>query len=204
MMKNLIRFKLQDFSRNNVVAVALVMISVIAIYNWFVTPHSNYLMAAEKYSIASRAMERTGKIIESELRLKQKKLDEFTGQFDSVKQEFFDAETAKTFLTSIQLQAEKNRCFVDTLKFPPVKQVITADTNDIEIKEYQVNLGVIGQYSDIVMLLDSLQNRKQKVWIDNIKLQLKDPSAGYLVCDAVVSLYTLKITENINNVNTQK
>ncbi|MFA6186379.1 MAG: hypothetical protein WC770_04085 [Phycisphaerae bacterium] len=202
MMKNLIR--LQDFSRKNVAAVTLVLIAAIAIYNWFITPHSNYIMAAEKYTIASRAMEKTGKIIESELKLKQKKLDEFAGRFDSAKQEFFDAETAKTFLAGIQSQAEKNKCVVDTLKFSPAKQIITADTNNIDIQEYQVNLGVVGQYADIVMLLDSLQNRKQKVWIDNIKLQLKDVSTGELVCDAVMSLYTLKVTENMNDVNTQK
>jgi hypothetical protein len=202
MMKNLIR--LQNFSRKNVVAVALVLIAAIAIYNWFITPHSNYLMAAEKYTSAARAMEKTGRMIESELRLKQKKLGELAGRFDLAKQEFFDAETAKTFLAGIQSQAGKNKCFIDTLKFSPAEQVITADTNNIDIKEYQVNLGVVGQYADIVMLLDSLQNRKQKVWIDNIKLQLKDPSTGYLVCDAVMSLYTLKITENMNDVNTQK
>jgi hypothetical protein len=138
------------------------------------------------------------------LKLKQKKIGELAGQFDSVKQEFFDVETAKTFLAGIQSQVEKNKCFVDTLKFLPAKQVITADTNNIDIKEYQVNLGVVGQYADIVMLLDSLQNRQQKVWIDNVKLQLKDPANGYLVCDAVMSFYTLKVTENMNNVNTQK
>lgn len=202
MIKDFIR--LQNFSRKNVVAVALVLISVIAIYNWFITPHSNYLMAAEKYTVATRAKEKTCRLIESELKLKQRKLDEFAGRFDSAKQEFFDAETARTFLAGIQSQAEKNRCFVNTLKFSPAKQIITADTNNIDIKEYQVNLGVIGQYADIVMLLDSLQNRKQKVWIENVRLQLKDPSTGYLVCDAVVSLYTLKVTENISNVNTQK
>ncbi|MFA6177126.1 MAG: hypothetical protein WC765_11170 [Phycisphaerae bacterium] len=202
MMKHLIR--LQDFSRKNVTAVALVLIAVIAIYNWFVTPHSNYLMAAEKYTDAAKAMEKTGRIIESELKLKQKKLDEFAGQFDSAKQAYFDVETAKTFLAGIQSQAEKNKCLVDTLKFSPARQVITADTNDIDIKEYQVNLGVVGQYADIVMLLDALQNRKQKVWLDNIKLKLKDPSTGYLECQAVMSLYTLKVTENINDVNTQK
>lgn len=201
-MKNLIR--LQNFSRKNVVAVTLVLIAAIAIYNWFITPHSNYLLAAEKYTIASKAMERTGRMIESELKLKQKKLDEFSVQFDSAKQEFFDGESAKVFLASIQSQAQKNRCVVDTLRFSPARQIVTADMNNIDIKEYQVDLGVVGQYTDIVMFLDSLQNRKQKVWVDNIKLQLKDISTGYLVCDAVMSFYTLKVTENINNVNTKK
>jgi hypothetical protein len=202
MMKNLIR--LQNFSRRNVVAVTLILIAAIAIYNWFITPHSNYLMAAEKYTSAARAMEKTGRMIEAELRLKQKKIDELAGQFDLAKQEFFDVGAAKDFLAGIQSQAKKSKCVIDTLKFLPAEQVITADTNNIDIKEYKVNLGVVGQYADIVVFLDSLQNRKQKVWIDNVKLQLKDPSKGYLVCDAVMSLYTLQFKENINNVNTQK
>jgi hypothetical protein len=202
MIKNIIKY--QDFSRKNVITVALVLIAAIAIYNWFVSPHSNYLIAADKYTDAARAMEKTGRMVESELILKQKKLDELAGRLDSAKEEFFDVETAKTFLAGIQSCAEKSRCFVDTLKFSPPSQVTTAEANCVDMKEYQVDLGVIGQYADIVTLLDSLQNRKQKVWVTNIKLQLKDVSTGYLACDVIMSLYTLKIKENAGSVNIQK
>jgi hypothetical protein len=149
-------------------------------------------------------MEKTAVMLNSELRLKQKKLGELTERFNSAKQEFFDVESAKVFMASIQMQAEQNRCFVETLRFAPARQIAVKDPNNIDIKEYQVSLGVIGQYIDIVMLLNSLQNRPEKVWLDNIRLQLKDQANGWLVCDVEMSLYTLKIMESTTNVNTQK
>jgi hypothetical protein len=65
-------------------------------------------------------------------------------------------------------------------------------------------LSVSGQYQDIVKLLDSLQNRKQKVWIDTINLHLKDQTTSLLVCDLSLSIYTLKVKEIQSHVDTEK
>jgi hypothetical protein len=67
-----------------------------------------------------------------------------------------------------------------------------------------VNLTVSGQYRDIVKFLDSLQNRKEKVWIDMINLRLKDQTTGSLACDLSVSIYTLKIKEIMSDVKIEK
>jgi hypothetical protein len=77
----------------------------------------------------------------------------------------------------------------------PAKQIAVEDNNSVDIRQYQVDLSVIGQYQDIVRLLDSLQNRKQKVWIDTINLHLKDQTTGLLVCDLSLSIYALKVKE---------
>jgi hypothetical protein len=177
------------------VVAACVLIAMVALYNWFVTPHSQYLLAAEKYENVAEKIEKTIEIINIELQTNRERLDEISEQFRQKRQEFFEIDDAKSFLEDIQSKAEKKQCFVDSLKLLPAKQIAVEDNNSADIRQYQVNLAVIGQYQDIVKLLDSLQNRKQKVWIDTINLHLKDQTTGLLVCDLSLSIYTLKIKE---------
>jgi hypothetical protein len=201
MINDLIEYR--DFSGKNVVIAALVLIAMLAMYNWFAAPYSRYLLAAERYVNAANEMEKTKKLIDIELRIKQKKIDELSKNFELIRRDFFTVDDAADFLESIQAKAEKSGCFVDNLSFSPAKRVSAADSNAPDIREYQVNLSVVGQYADIVVLLDSLQNRQQKVWIDKLKLHLRDTVSGYLVCDVSLSIYTLKIKESTNNVNAQ-
>ncbi|MCX5633116.1 MAG: type 4a pilus biogenesis protein PilO [Phycisphaerae bacterium] len=193
-----------NWSKGNIFAAACVLIAMVALYNWFAAPHVQYLMAAQRYETAANEVEKTSKITNAEIQTGQKKLDEISGQFRQKKQEFFGVESARSFLESIQSKVEKNRLFVDSLKFQPPKQITTYDGNSIDIWQYQVNLTVSGQYQDIVKFLDSLQNRKEKVWIDMISLHLKDQATGSLVCDLSLSIYTLKIKEIVNDVKTEK
>lgn len=191
-------------SGGNIFAAACVLIAVVALYNWFAAPHLQYLMAAQKYENAADEIEKISKITNAEIQIGRKKLDEISGQFRQKKQEFFGIEDARSFLESIQSKAEKNSLFVDSLKFQPARRITVDDGNSIDIRRFQVNLTVSGQYQDIVKLLDSLQNRKEKVWIDMINLRLKDQTTGSLVCDLSLSIYTLKIKEIASDVKTGK
>ena len=183
------------WSRGNMIIAACVLIAMIALYKWFVMPHSRYLLAAEKYKNAAEEIEKTTRTIGAELQLSQKKLDEISQQFQQKRQEFFEVDDAKSFLGGIQTRVENSGCFVGTLRFSPAREIGVKDNNSIDIQQYQVSLSVIGQYQNIVQLLNSLQNRKQKVWIDTINLHLKDKTSGFLVCDLSLSIYTLKVKE---------
>jgi Tfp pilus assembly protein PilO len=185
-------------------AAACVLIALVALYNWFAVPHLQYLMAAQKYENAADEIEKISKITNAEIQMGQIKLDEISGQFRQKKQEFFGVEDARSFIESIQSKAEKNSLVVDSLKFQPPRQITTGDGNSIDMRRFQVNLTVSGQYQDIVKFVDSLQNRKEKVWIDMISLRLKDQTTGFLVCDLSLSVYTLKIKEIVSDVKTEK
>ena len=183
------------WSRGNMIIAACVLIAMVALYKWFVMPHSRYLLAAEKYKNAAEEVEKTTRTISAELQLSQRKLDEISQQFQQKRQEFFEVDDAKSFLGDIQAKAEKSGCFVDALRFSPAREIVVKDNNSVDIWQYQVGLTVSGQYQNIVQLLNSLQNRKQKVWIDTIDLHLKDKTTGFLVCDLSLSIYTLKVKE---------
>ncbi len=193
MALNFVRYV--NWSRKNMLIAACVLIALVALYRWSISPHLQFLQAAENYKDAAGQIEKTYKTIDTELQVNQKKLGEISERFQRERQEFFEISAARNFLEGLQSTVEKKQCFVETLKFLPMKQIAVKDGNSINIQQYQVNLSVTGRYMDIVRLLDSLQNIKQKVWIDMIDLRLKNQTTGYLVCGMSLSVYALKIEE---------
>jgi Tfp pilus assembly protein PilO len=192
--------KYSEYSKRNILAAAILLIAFVAIYNWFISPQTRYLAAAQKYHETIDSREQTGKLLTAQLKLRQKKLDELTQKFESDKQVFFEVEDAKTFLTGIQSLAETSGCQITNLKLSPQKPIIVKDNESVDINQYQVNMSLLGGYGNIVKFLNTLQNRPAKVWIDTINISMKQASSGYLNCNMTLSIYTLKVKENTDNV----
>ena len=53
------------------------------------------------------------------------------------------------------------------------------------------NLTVSGQYEQIVSLLQTLRDRRQKVWVDSCRMDLLDPRGGGLKCQFGLTTYAL-------------
>ncbi|PKL47193.1 MAG: hypothetical protein CVV39_06170 [Planctomycetes bacterium HGW-Planctomycetes-1] len=193
--------KYSEYSKRNILAAAILLIGFVAAYNWFISPQTRYLAAAQKYHDTIDARERTGKLLTAQLKLRQKKLDELTQRFESDKQAFFEIEEAKSFLTGIQSLAETNGCQITNLKLSPPRPIIVKDNDSIDLNRYQVDMSFLGGYGNIVKFLHTLQNKPQKVWVDAINVSMKQAAAsGYLNCNITLSIYTLKVKENTDNV----
>ncbi len=183
--------------RNATVAAALIVMTI-AIYNWFVTPHSQYLMAEQQYQQTIGEMETRNKILSTNLKVSNQKLENLKGKYEQQKQLFFDANNAKDFLSGIQTTAEKYGCMIDNLRFISPREFPNTGSN-IEISQYQTNLNVFGGYGNIVKFLNTLQNRAEKVQVDSINIEMNNEN-GYLECALAISIYTLKVKENTENV----
>jgi hypothetical protein len=190
--------------KQNAFAVAMLLIGIIAMYNWFISPNTRYLAAAQKYSQMLDLTEKQNKTILSELELRRKKFDNITQEFEQKKQTFFDIDQAKTFLSGIQSEAEKNGCPVTNLKFSPLKNVAAKDNNSLDICQYQIVMSFIGNYRTIVKFLNTIQNRPAKVWVDEINVGTTQSTDGYLSCDITLSIFTLRVKENTSNVNNKQ
>ena len=59
---------------------ALVLIGAVAVYNRIVTPHRNYLMAAQQYESAVDHLERKNQTISQDLAVKRKELKDIIGK----------------------------------------------------------------------------------------------------------------------------
>jgi Tfp pilus assembly protein PilO len=183
--------------RNTTVAAALIVMTI-AIYNWFVTPHSQYLMAEQQYQQTIKSLETKNKILNSSLKVSNHTLENLRGKYEQHKQLFFDANNSKDFLADIQTTAEKNGCMIQNIRFLPPRQ-FPQTAGNIEISQHQTNLNVFGGYGSIVKFLNTLQNRAQRVQVDSLNIEMNNEN-GYLECDLSISIYTLKVKENTENV----
>lgn len=194
------QLNLQSWSKRNIMVSALLIISIVAIYNWFVVPHTRFLSAAQQYKSTMKSIEKKNQILKTGVALRQKELEKLSKKYESRKLAFFDIETAKSFLSNLQLTAEKNGCMVANLKLIPAKDVAVSNSK-IDIREYQANLSLTGGYANIVKFLNTIQNKTARVWVDSIDVGMKHSESGYLSCEVTISIYTLKVKENADNVN---
>jgi hypothetical protein len=193
-----------SWSKQNVFSTAMLLISVLAMYNWFISPNTQYLSAAQKYRQIADKTEQQSRILYSNLGARRKETYNLSQQFETKKQNFFDVNEAKSFLSGIQSEAEKSGCLVSNLKLSPPKDMSTKDNNSLEIYRYQIDMNLMGNYLNIVKFLNTLQNRPAKIWVETMNIGLKNAAKDYLDCDLTISIYTLKIKENISNVKNKQ
>ncbi|HBG28671.1 MAG: hypothetical protein A2Y10_12015 [Planctomycetes bacterium GWF2_41_51] len=195
---------MQNISKRNVMVSAVLIIIAIAIYHWFVTPHSQYLMAAEQYQKAIDTIDKKSKILNSQIQIRRKKLENLTKEFEEYKEGYFETEQAKDFLSNLQTAAENSGCAVKNIKFPPSRYAPVKGSEEMIIHQYQANLSLQGEYSSILKFLNTIHNRPEKVWVESINFEMKNTENGDLGCDVTLSIYTLKVMERIKNVNNKQ
>ncbi|OQA01221.1 MAG: hypothetical protein BWY69_01447 [Planctomycetes bacterium ADurb.Bin401] len=198
------KMNLTKWSKRNVTVSAFLIIMAIAIYNWFVTPHAHYLMAAQKYQQTIDSLNNKNKILNNDIRIRRKKLDNLKKEFEQEKQSFFDIEQAKTFLSNLQITAQQNGCLVENIRFMPANNVTDRKRENTIIHQYQSDLTLSGDYGSIVKFINVIQNRPEKVWVESINFGTKNTANGDLGCDLKLSIYTLKVMERIENVSNKK
>jgi Tfp pilus assembly protein PilO len=193
-----------DQSKKNVLIMVMLVISIVAMYNWFITPQTRYLAAAQKYREATGSVEKTVLLISSQVKTQRKELAGVLQQFELQKQNLFDTDRAKDFLANLQSVAEKNGCMVVNIKHSPAAEVPVKDNNSIDIELYQVSIKLSGGYENIVEFLNTIQSGMSKVWIESVDIGMKDVTSGYLTCNITLSVYALKIKEIQGNVDAKK
>ncbi len=192
--------KLNRSSRNAVLA-ALTVIATIAMYNWIVAPHAAYLFAAQQYESAVGEMakknEAVGRIVEG----KKKRLRELRQQFAQLHNTLFSPDKAEEFFSDLQVISEETGCVIYSLNFitsrPGLKPKQLKDTSGIIAKSAM--LDVSGVYGDIIRLVERLQTRDQKVWIDSLKMEGLDDGSSRIRCDITITIYTVEDKEAIVN-----
>lgn len=193
-------------SKRNALVAALLAILVVAAYNWFVTPQTRYLAAAQQYKDTVEEMKKASITMSKNQKLNKKKLADYEQQFEQQKQILFDANEAKDFLANLQAEAEKSGCAVANLKHSPVKETVINDSNSFNVCFYknQVDMRFIGRYESIIAFLNTIQNRTPRVWLDSISVSMKNVTSSDLTCDIALSIYTMDIKEIQENVESKK
>jgi len=188
--------KLNSASRNAISA-ALIMTVAIAVYNWIVAPHVIYLSAVQQYESVVSDMAKKSKILSSAVTTKQKKLEELHEQFVQLQSSLFTLAQAKEFFSDLQAISVQAGCTVYSLNLVASErnseQGQAEDASGIITKSAM--LSVIGTYGDVIRLIESLQARQQKVWIDSVRMTSHEDTSGQLKCDMTITICTIQDKE---------
>lgn len=192
--------KLNSVSRNTISA-ALVVIVTIAVYSWIVAPHVNHLFAVQRYeSVVDEALKKN-KIIRSAIGTKKKKLEKLGEQFNQLQSSLFMMNEAKEFFSDLQAISEQAGCTVYSLNLltNELKSKDSKPEDSSGIVTKTAILSVIGAYGDIIKLIERLQAREQKVWIDSVKMSSLNDTSNQLKCDITITICTVLDQEAMSN-----
>jgi hypothetical protein len=187
------------YSSKNAVLVVVLCIAAVAFYNHFVAPHRNYLRAAQTYQTLANALEEKNRSIAEYVGARKKELQQLQYKSQLIDAGLFDDVEAKQFFSSIQTAAEQTKCAINSLKFlQDGRQSSTSSSSQSPyVEASRVTLSVKGGYRNIVALINKLQGRPERVWIDSIRLGLA--SDRLLSCDMTITIYVKHSKEGLVN-----
>jgi len=188
--------KLNRSSRGSVFA-ALIVIACVAMYSRIVAPHITYLHAAQNYDSAMDRIVEKNKAVTRELEDKRKELRELRQQYSQCQGLLFIPDEAKKFFGDFQNIFEEAGCVVNSLNLVVNKSRSAGGrTEDVSgMVANSAKISVSGGYGNIMKLLEKLQNRPQKVWVDSFKIEVIDFASAQLKCDMTITIYTIQDRE---------
>jgi len=180
-------------STRHTVSVSLIVIAALAMYNWLVTPHADYLSAAQGYESVMDNVVEKNKTISSIVNIKRKKLQELGEKSAQLQSILFTPDQAREFFSDLQAVSEETGCVVYSLNLmtnkPSPKDRDSEDTSGIVTKS--AVLSVVGVYGNIAKLMERLQARTQKVWIDSVQVRTLDYSSDQPRCNITITICEL-------------
>jgi len=184
-------------SSRNAVSVALVIIAAIAMYNWTVTPHTTYLFAAQRYEASIDNVAEESKLIREKVKTKKKKLQELREEFAELQSILFTPDKATEFFSDLQPISEEAGCTVHSLNFVTGGPVLEGgeSENPLGIVANSAMLSVVGIYGNVIKLVERLQARTQKVWIDSVRMEAIGGNPDQLRCNMTITIYTIEDRE---------
>jgi hypothetical protein len=185
------------YSSKNAVLVVACCIAAIAFYNHFVAPHRNSLRAAQTYETLAGTLDRKNRIIVGYVKNKKKELQQLQHKSQLLDASLFDGVKAKQFFSGIQAAAEQTNCIVNSLKFPQDRKRDSASRPSQAVEASRMTLSVTGGYRNIVALINKLQDRPERVWIDS--LRIKSTAGSLLRCNMTITIYVMPNKEGPAN-----
>lgn len=180
-------------STRHTVSVSLIVIAALAMYNWLVTPHADYLSAAQGYESVMDNVVEKNKTIRNIVNIERKKLQELSEKSAQLQSILFTPDQAREFFSDLQAVSEETGCVVYSLNLmtnkPSPKDRDSEDTSGIVTKS--AVLSVVGVYRNIAKLMERLQARTQKVWIDSVQVRTLDYSSDQPRCDITITICAL-------------
>jgi|GEM_PF-1187467 hypothetical protein len=180
-------------SARSVFPATLALIGAVALYNWIVAPHCNYLAAAQRFeSTASNLVKKNGTISRN-VATQRQQLRELQEKLDLIQSRFFEPVEAEEFFSEIQTTSEEANCAVHSLGSSASESAPNASrlNTGASITSQRAILSVLGEYGDIMVLMDKLQNSSKHVRIDSVKICPESTGSARLKCDMTITIHVI-------------
>jgi Tfp pilus assembly protein PilO len=180
-------------SHRRVLLIALAAIVVFALYRWVLAPHTNQLLAAQRYNSSLDSAIRKADFMHTAIENKKTKIEELTKESDRLRNQLFTQNESRRFFASLPSVVIQSGCAVMSVSAVPDSQRNTQnDTPAISSKKAMVT--IIGGYNGITKFIGALENYEHKVWIESVRIDAG--GAGKLKCQVLLTLYCIERVEN--------
>ena len=180
-------------SHRRVLLIAIAMIAVFGLYRWILAPHTEQLLAAERYNSALDGAIRKAGFINNLLDVKKGKIEELTKESDRLRNQLFSPHEMRQFLASLPSIINQAGCVVQSVSaVPDAQRNPQSDGSGITPKKAMVTF--VGGYNNIIKFIGKIQDSGHKVWIESVRMDAG--GAGKLKCQILLTLYCIERVEN--------
>jgi hypothetical protein len=172
---------------------ALLVIGVLALYNWVLAPHVGYLHAVQRLEpVVGRVTQERERICSI--------LDRKVGHWRTLQQDkaeleegVFTVEQAKAFVQGLLPLVEETGCAVLRADFKPDTRTQRLDEPNVPvvIEVSRMNLDVLGQPDQVSALLGRLRDSRPHAWIDSCRCDFSGGAAAPVECNLALALYII-------------
>jgi hypothetical protein len=177
----------------NASSAALIVVGVLALYNWVLAPHLGYLHAMQKYGAAVDCVAQEKNRIADTLEAKVRQWHTLQRELAELEDGVFTADQAKTFARSLLPLVEETGCMVLLADFAGAgKTTRVEDPNQtVAIEISHLSLDALGQPEQVSALLARLRDHRPRIAIDSCQFDFPDGGSGPVGCHLAMTIYAL-------------
>ncbi len=180
-------------SHRRVLLAAAALVAAFGLYSWILSPHTQQLMAAERYnSTLDKAIHKAGFMNNLE-DIKKGKIEELITESRRQRNQLFTMQEMRRFWASLPNVLNQSGCVIQSVSAVPDSQP-AAQANGSGIAAKKAVVTFTGGYNDVIKFLTAIQDSEQKVWIESVKIDAG--TAGKLKCKLLLTLYCVERAEN--------
>ena len=175
-------------TRGRAVAGLLLLVGVLGVRTWVVAPHLASLKAAQQSERAMGDRLEKSKTMNHQLRMARTRLKELTEEYALLSDMAFRPAKADEFLSDLEAFCEQSGCVVASLSFMSGRDQVGGDAGS-SIVARGAALMIHGRYGSIARLIEKLQARREKVWIEELHMSRFADDVGPVACQMVITIY---------------
>ena len=165
------------------------LISLVALYNWVISPQVGYLRAVQRLEPVVTRMAEELDAVEGARDEKISTMRGLQAELAKVREGLFTCRESKAFIQDLPAILGKTGCAVVAVDFSVDVQE-TDDPNAVVVVEtLHADCTLVGGYEQIVALLQLLRQNRQKVWVDSCRMDHADSRGERLECQLGLTLY---------------